>query len=130
MKDSKAKFQRNHEDTIRSVQMEMVPKVKHAQEILSAIASGKPVENITKAAPAEDEPAEPSKESIEKKEETNVSSSDIVDKKEKEDNSKVVEGEKTETSGEKTPKMVPLWAFLLMSGAYICTIVALLLKLI
>ncbi|MBO4748196.1 MAG: protein phosphatase 2C domain-containing protein [Clostridiales bacterium] len=130
MKDSKAKFQRNHEDTIRSVQMEMVPKVKHAQEILSAIASGKPVENITKAAPAEDEPAEPSKESIEKKEETNVSSSDIVDKKEKEDNSKVVEGEKTETSGEKTPKMVPLWAFLLMSGAYICTVVALLLKLI
>ena len=52
------------------------------------------------------------------------------DKKEKEDNSKVVEGEKTETSGEKTPKMVPLWAFLLMSGAYICTVVALLLKLI
>ena len=56
MKDQKAKFQRNHEDTIRSVQMEMVPKVKRAQEILSAIASGKPVENFTKAAPADEDP--------------------------------------------------------------------------
>ncbi len=132
MKDQKAKFQRNHEDTIRSVQMEMVPKVKRAQEILSAIASGKPVENFTKAAPADEDPGveEPVKVYNEKKEEPKDSSSDIVEKKEKEDNSKEIEGEKTELSGEKTSKMVPLWAFLLVSGAFICTAVALLLKLI
>ena len=129
MKESKPKFRRNHEDTIRSVQMEMVPMVKHAQEILSALTAGKNAGNITKAAPAEDESAagEPGNAYNVKKEATKSSSSNII---EKEDDSKKDEGEILDFSGEKNSKTVPLWAFLLMCGAFIVTAVALLLKLI
>ncbi|MBO7564298.1 MAG: protein phosphatase 2C domain-containing protein [Clostridiales bacterium] len=118
--DSKDRFDRNHEDTIRSVQMEWVPKVKHAQEILSAISAGKPVENICKAAVSEDEPSEKKQAG---EETVKVSQGD---------NSKKEEGEEKTTlpSEEKSGKTVPLWLFLLMSGAFIATAVGLILQLI
>ena len=117
--DSKERFDRNHEDTIRSVQMEWVPKVKHAQEILSAISAGKPVENVSKAAVSEDEPSEKKQ----PEEET--------EKVTQGDNSKEEGEEKTTLPSEgKSRKTVPLWLFLLMSGAFIATAVGLILQLI
>lgn len=128
MKDAKAKFQRNHEDTIRAVQMEWIPKVKHAQEILSALSSGKPLPP-SGAAPSEDEPEE-------KKETKTMPSTEPSEQKEekpqapKEKEEIAAKPEVQEPSSKITPKMVPLWAFLLMCGAFVVTLVILILYLI
>ncbi|MBP5417099.1 MAG: protein phosphatase 2C domain-containing protein [Clostridiales bacterium] len=131
MKDAKAKFQRNHEDTIRAVQMEWIPKVKHAQEILSALSSGKPLPPAG-AAPSEDEPEEkketaaPSTENVETSEKKNEEKKQIP----ADNGEKAGAPEVQKPSSDIAPKMVPLWAFLLMTGAFLVTVILLILKLI
>ena len=129
MKDAKAKFTRNHEDTIRSVQMEWVPKVKHAQEILSGLGGGKAVQT-TGAAPSEDEPE------VKKEDNAPKEATESIDKKEE---TKDIPAPKEESAGSAdtepavsggNPKMVPLWAFLIACGAFILTAIALIVKLI
>lgn len=128
MKDSKAKFERNHEDTIRAVQMEWVPKVRHAQEILSGL-NGKPVQS-TGAAPSEDESEEKEKPAESEKKETAVPVSS-GDKEGKVDREEADQGKEEAAIPEgKHQRMVPLWAFLLVSGAFIVTAIAWIINLI
>ena len=129
MKDSKEKFERNHDDTIRAVQMEWVPKVKHAQEILSGLNGQKPQQS-TGAAPSADEPEEPVKNV---KEETKPATSGDEVKEDKVDSEAKTADKGEETGSAAVPsggKMVPLWAFLLMSGAFVCMAIAWIISLI
>ncbi|MBR5425133.1 MAG: protein phosphatase 2C domain-containing protein [Clostridiales bacterium] len=129
MVDSKEKYERNFDDTIRAVQMEWVPKVKHAQQILSGLNGQKPAQS-TGAAPSEDEPEGPAK--PEKEEIKPATSGD------KENGNKVDIEVKAADEGKdadkkvmvQSRKMVPLWAFLLMSGAFVCMAVAWIISLI
>ena len=129
MVDSKEKYERNFEDTIRAVQMEWVPKVKHAQQILSGLNGQKPAQS-TGAAPSEDEPEVPA--NPEKEEIKPATSGD------KENGNKVDIEVKAADEGKdadkevmvQSRKMVPLWAFLLMSGAFVCMAVAWIISLI
>jgi hypothetical protein len=129
MKDSKEKFERNHEDTIRAVQMEWVPKVKHAQEILSGLNGQKPQQS-TGAAPSEDEPEEPAKPV--KEEIRPATSGDNVKEDKVDSEAKAADEGKEAVSPVMAHrgKMVPLWAFLLMSGAFVCMAVAWIISLI
>ena len=127
--DSKARLERNHEDTIRSVQMEWVAKVKRAQEILNGIREGKPIENASGAAQAEDEEPKP-----ENKTPVSVEKPDTEEKKDvgNDIGEKGSEDEKKEIpapTGKET-KMVPLWAFLLVCGAFAATAIGLIITLI
>ena len=143
LSDRKDRLERNHEDTLRSVQMEWIPKVKRAQEILNSLRDGKPIENVTEASPSEDEtkPVEPEEHLEEKKsdgdkaEEKPAGSEDS--EKNKTENKDGNDQETPEENGSelsvptaKALKTVPLWAFLLMSGAFIVTAIALILTLI
>ncbi len=131
LSDSKDTFERDFNDTMRAVQMELVPQVKHAQEILSKINcqnasnSGKlEGENNIDAESAdgngsEAEDAGEKSEAVQKKEDT----SKAKDKETSEDAEKesVAEG----SAIPKSPKMVPLWAFLLMTGLFIAACIVL-----
>ena len=83
------------------------------------------------AAPSEDEPEE--------KKETAAPSTENVDKSEEKNEDKkqipaANEGNagapKEQISSEATSKMVPLWAFLLMTGAFLVAVILLILNLI
>ena len=143
LSDRKDRLERNHEDTLRSVQMEWIPKVKRAQEILNSLRDGKPIENVTEASPSEDEtkPVEPEEHLEEKKSEGDKADEKPAGSEDSEKNKKEnKDGNDQETPEEngselsvptaKALKTVPLWAFLLMSGAFIVTAIALILTLI
>lgn len=129
LNDSKERLLRNHEDTIRSVQMEWVPKVKRAQEILTSIREGKPLENMTGPAQSEDEePVSENKTSSASDKQEGVEKNDVV----KNIGEKEAETVKKEVPApiEKTTKTVPLWAFLLVCGALVVTAIMLVLQLV
>ncbi|MBR5973934.1 MAG: protein phosphatase 2C domain-containing protein [Clostridiales bacterium] len=133
LSDSKARLQRNHEDTIRSVQMEWVSKVKRAQEILTSVREGKPLENMTGAAQSEDEEpvSEKTKDVPSGKpviEDNRDVRNDVEEKKQEE--KKQDEKKEVPAPAEKSAKMVPLWAFLLVCGAFVLTAIALIVQLI
>ena len=127
LSDSKGKIERNHEDTIRSVQMEWVEKVKHAQEILRSIQSGKPVENVVSAASSdEDEGSDEHKNEGETLSEVKKTEEPVVEKQQEKEDKK----DEIVPEVKKESRTVPLWAFLLMSGAFVVTAVSLIFQLV
>lgn len=120
LSDSKDKVERNFDDTIKSVQMEWIPKVKHAQEILAGIRCKNEQES---------DKVNSNNEEVDKAAET------------KTDNKQTVVTEKAEAKPEeetstddskavKQKKLVPLWAFLLVACGFIAMAVAWLLVLL
>lgn len=121
LNDSKSKIERDFTDTIKSVQMEWVPQVKHAQEILSKINCQNTVKSDTLEVSKKEENAEDSEDV-----KANISSSEEPKQEEKVEKGVPDSPEVTSSS----PKMVPLWAFLVMTGLFISSLVALALLLL
>ncbi len=122
--DSKAKVERDYNDTMKAVQMELIPEVKKAQEILTKIRcqNGEKSDTVEKEACESDadEQAvkEPAEELKPEKEEVPVKK-DVPEKEEKPE----------EPVSPKERKMVPLWAFLLVLLGFAASLVALILTL-
>lgn len=122
--DSKAKLERDFNDTIKSVQMEMLPTVKHAQEILTSIRCKNE---------AESDKVDSNKEQTD--------SSSASDRSEDSETPKIISKPDEETVEQdvkdshpveetKVQKVVPLWAFLLVACGFIAMAVAWLLTLL
>ena len=122
--DSKAKVERDYNDTMKAVQMELIPEVKKAQEILTKIRcqNGEKSDTVEKEACESDadEQAvkEPAEELKPEKEEVPVKK-DVPEKEEKPE----------EPVSPNERKMVPLWAFLLVLLGFAASLVALILTL-
>lgn len=132
LSDSKDRFERDFADTMRSVQTELIPKVKHAQEIISKINcqnapnSDKLKSEKVSGAKSADEDDEPSKtESADtndtRAEEGGKSSEDERETKPQTEDNTVSEREKRTVD----KKMVPLWAFLLVSFLLVVSLIIL-----
>ena len=124
--DTKEKVTRNHEDTIRAVQMEWVPKVKHAQEILKKINCQKSADSDKVECSVDTAASSEETDVVETKQETPKETVPAHETKVANKETQEPEVPKERDSGKK----VPLWAFLLMSGAFVTTAIALILVLI
>ena len=124
--DSKENIERDFNDSIKTVQMELLPQVKHAQEILTSIRC-KNEEDSDKVDSSEEQ--EPSSESSQ---EPNHTSETAATTEPSEESSGEGSSEKSpEPDGKDlvpmkkdTQKVVPLWAFLLVSCGFIALAVA------
>ena len=134
LSDSKAKVERDFNDTMRAVQMELVPQVKHAQEILSKINcqntadSGKVKEENS----VDDESVDGNRDKADS--DLTANEHNDADLNDSDKKGKLVESE-AETEQEESRssefgvpnnrKVVPLWAFLLMTGLFITALIVL-----
>ena len=123
LNDSKENFERDFSDTMRSVQMELVPKVKHAQEILSkmncqnAPNSGK-LEDKDKCDIQAEQADDDSYGTLE-------SSNDRPTDKKEEVAGSAPKVDEPSVLPKKTKKVVPLWAFLIVTGLLIASLAVL-----
>jgi len=134
LSDSKAKLERDFNDTMRAVQMEMIPQVKHAQEILSKINCQSTSNSGTLEGNRDDE-EESADETIHKADADQVKTEqNDTDSSDSEGNGKPVgsdsgeEREQRRSDGvevQKDRKVVPLWAFLVMTGLFLTALVVL-----
>lgn len=122
--DSKAKLERDFNDTIKSVQMEMLPTVKHAQEILTSIRCKNQ---------AESDKVDSNKEQTDSSSASDRSEDSETPKKISKPDEETVEQDVKDShpvEETKVQKVVPLWAFLLVACGFIAMAVAWLLTLL
>lgn len=122
--DSKAKLERDFNDTIKSVQMEMLPTVKHAQEILTSIRCKNE---------AESDKVDSNKEQTDSSSVSDHSEDSETPKKISKPDEETVEQDVKDShpvEETKVQKVVPLWAFLLVACGFIAMAVAWLLTLL
>lgn len=122
--DSKAKLERDFNDTIKSVQMEMLPTVKHAQEILTSIRCKNE---------AESDKVDSNKEQTDSSSASDRSEDSETPKKISKPDEETVEQDVNDShpvEETKVQKVVPLWAFLLVACGFIAMAVAWLLTLL
>ena len=134
LSDSKDRMERDFADTMRAVQTELIPKVKHAQEIISKINcqngpnSGKLESEKACDAKSSEDDDEPSEMKAETADATRAdvdgsSSDDEREIKPLNEDNVVEKPEQVTVSGNK--RVVPLWAFLLVTGLLIVALVIL-----
>ena len=122
--DSKAKLERDFNDTIKSVQMEMLPTVKHAQEILTSIRCKNE---------AESDKVDSNKEQTDSSSASDRSEDSETPKKISKPDEETVEQDVKDShpvEETKVQKVVPLWAFLLVACGFIAMAVAWILTLL
>lgn len=122
--DSKAKLERDFNDTIKSVQMEMLPTVKHAQEILTSIRCKNE---------AESDKVDSNKEQTDSSSASDRSEDSETPKKISKPDEETVEQDVKDShpvEETKDQKVVPLWAFLLVACGFIAMAVAWILTLL
>lgn len=122
--DSKAKLERDFNDTIKSVQMEMLPTVKHAQEILTSIRCKNQ---------AESDKVDSNKEQTDSSSASDRSEDSETPKKIAKPDEETVEQDVKDShpvEETKVQKVVPLWAFLLVACGFIAMSVAWILTLL